>query len=247
MKYTEEFSNEVRTNVMQTITAESREWSIDQDFGAKPRTETKYAAPEDLEFPEPEEEWDPQNSFFKYAVGTDEAYNEAFIKDWKTTNLRHLIREHDTLMNIKEELKKIYPQLISVYNKYSARRVKPDNVYISYTELVDLLSDFDIIDEDNFKQKDFDPIVNSTRENEPDAEIKFNDPMVRHEFLEALVRIGIEKHRNRGPAKNEHEAFAMLCEEIEDELSMLANGWKQKRYITQDMGVVMSSYFKILL
>ena len=231
--------------VMQTITAEARDWTIETDFGAKPRIETKYAAPEDLEFPE--EEWSIDDSFFKKMYFWDEAYNESFTKDWRNTNLRHFIREHDTLMLIKDELKAIYPQLIQVFKKYSARSVKPDNVYISYTELYDLLHDFDVIDDKSFKKCDYDVIFNVVRENEEGSEIKPEAEFVRHEFIEALVRIGIEKYKVRGDAPNEHQGFAILRESIEDEIDMIAKGWKEKRFFTQEMDVVFTSYLKLLL
>ena len=176
LQFTEEFSKEVRTMVMQTITAEAREWNIEDDFGAKPRIETKYAAPEDLEFDETE--WEVESSFFKDVCGIDEAYNEAFVKDWRNTNLRHLLRDHDVLMEIKDDLKNVYPQLIDVYKKYSARSIKPDNVFISYTELLDLLVDFDIID-DVFNRSDYDVIFRTLREMEPDTEIKPDAEFVR--------------------------------------------------------------------
>jgi len=37
---------------------------------------------------------------------------------------------------------------------------------------------------------------------------------------------------NRGEEKTESKAFAVLIEDIEDTLNLLARGWKEKRYFT---------------
>ena len=52
---------------------------------------------------------------------------------------------------------------------------------------------------------------------------------------------------NRGEEKTESKAFAVIIEDIEDTLNLLARGWKEKRYFTQNMDVVFSSYLKIIL
>jgi len=58
--------------------------------------------------------------------------------------------------------------------------------------------------------------------------------LVRFEFVECLLRIAIEKYKNRGSVLTESEAVELFIDEISPKFLGL-DTWLKERYITQKM------------
>jgi hypothetical protein len=102
-------------------------------------------------------------------------------------------------------IREIYPLIIDSFKHYATLSTKKDNIYMSYHEMLDFIRDCKIID-GSFTRLDYDIIFKAINYNEQESDINPQNGVVRHEFIEAIVRIAVEKYMHRGSAPDELSA-----------------------------------------
>ncbi|OMJ79651.1 hypothetical protein SteCoe_20271 [Stentor coeruleus] len=170
----------------------------------KPRPEIKTFI---LEIPDAPitAEWQLGNSIFaNYYCETEELLNRCFEFDWKNTKMLRVIK-NDTLRDrIKELVRPYYKFIRKTYRLYAAIGTNGSIFSINLAILTELCQKCEIFDK-NFKISDVDLALKASKYSKNTTNSAYG--LVRHEFLEFLIRVSLDKYYRSGLCFTECEAI----------------------------------------
>lgn len=100
-------------------------------------------------------EWSLQDSLFKDMLITKEMYDKCLGQDMTNSRIGKFIQNLNDIEPIKNDLRRLYPQIQQCYKHFASQNVKAENVWISRKELLVFLEDFDILDGVSYRKEDF--------------------------------------------------------------------------------------------
>ncbi|CAD8081706.1 unnamed protein product [Paramecium primaurelia] len=142
-----------------------------------------------------DENIDQTDNFFKECHrDSDQEFSDCFEWDWNNSQLTKLIKEQDQLIQVKQYLHRIYRDLVSAYRHYSAYSPSGDIWSISLNVFTDIFQS-SFVDNKSYLLKDLDisfrqttsKYINQTRTSTSHA-------LLRHQFIEILVRMSMDKY-----------------------------------------------------
>jgi len=180
--------------------------------------------------------WKLENSLFKTSRQDDpELITKLFEYDWVNSKTKKIpkLRDEQEIIQLKGYLKDNY-QLIKDSFRYLSSISPVNGIFsISSNVLVDFLQN--IIDGRLLKLNDIDFHFVSTNAT-LDKEKTTRNPerqLIRHQFMEYLIRVAIDKYLRNGICSNVYDSFRMLFEEgLKEKMKKisLVQEWRRRRF-----------------
>lgn len=156
--------------------------------------------------------WDISTSSFKdYRFDTEQRLHAGFELDFGHSRIAQFVKDPLDAMHVKEILENIYSHFKETYRHLAALGGN-DHLCIGPNITIDFLNQCHAFD-DLFEMGDFGVCWNSTKANRGKNEAHLGNRLSRHEFMEMITRIAIDKFVRNKICKNAAEALDKFISE----------------------------------
>jgi len=220
-----------------------------KDHDIRPRVpDEDYFAPE-VQIIRPQWKF-PVGIFRSFRIDTQALLDDCFKVDFEGCRISKIVKNPDDLKAVRDIMAENYRALKDCYKHYSAIGAPSDIWSIPLNTFTELCNVSKIIDNKVLKLSDFDRIFIATYTKPADKEKNHRNPdraLVRHQFLEGLVRLAEHKYLSSGVVTTYGESMRLLMEECMGPYlaTFNHNSWRQERYWNEEVDTVLKSYFPI--
>jgi hypothetical protein len=188
----------------------------DGKLTCRPRPEIKAYVIESIEASSAlESEWSIERSQFANYVWDSnvrimqEVLNNCFEFDWQNSKIHRMIKSTTIRDQIKEVVRPYYKYMYELYRKktykfYAAIGTNGNIFSINLALLTEIIQKCEVFDK-NFKISDLDLSLKASKFSLTSVNTAYG--IVRHEFLEFLIRIALDKYFRSGICKTEEESI----------------------------------------
>lgn len=177
---------------------------------------------------------------------------ECFEVDWSNARIPKIIKNETDLDDVKQYLRSIYKWYLFGYRYYASLNPIQDIWCIQSLCFLDIINDCQIIDE-NIGMADVE-IKYVAAISDPSFKGNPRNPdrgLVRHQFMEVIVRLAEEKFVKSKVCESYFEAVKKIIEEHFIEKFKRSfhfiNTWREKYYWIEECDIVLKYYKDILL
>ena len=143
-------------------------------------------------------EWTLEKSMFKDMLVSDEMYDSCFKSDIMNSRINNCTSNIKSREEMKTVLRSQYPIIMESYKYFASKSYKQENVYLSYKDVLQFLNELGLVDGKTFRKFDYDSIFKAVNFTDNETDLNPDFGVVRYEFLETIVRVAIEKFKNKG-------------------------------------------------
>ena len=245
-----EFWNMVKVTVylnnLNQIETTGKVYNTTDSFGIEPRTPGKVFVPEAN--PLEKIPWKFSTSIFKNYKREDESLlSDCFEFDWQNSRIKGIMKKSQDLSQLKSCLLKYYESIKEAY-KVLASYSGGELPCIGANLLTELLNQTSVFDE-YYKDSDFgvnwSTVLGQITKNQP---YNPGNALVRHEFMEMLVRIAHDKYIRNKISPSLTEAMKMLMQEhlAPKFAKYKVNHWRENEYFCEIIDVTLKAHKALL-
>ena len=213
--------------------------ALQDDLLALPRMPRKKYLPAEKK----KKEWGIPVSIFKdYKFDDDNLIGKCFEYDWARCKVPKLVKDLTELQKIKSYLSSNYRMLKEIYKYYSSISPQGEIWSIGQMAFTDLCNEAKIVDS-AFRLSDLDFNMKGALYSETRNSRSPPNALIRFQFMEILVRIGIDKYYRSGIVPCHSEAVIMLIETniIPNLKHIFSDKWRFERYINEACDIVLKA------
>lgn len=143
--------------------------------------------------------------------------NDCFERDW--TNMKILKVKSSLESDVKEKMRSIYPMIRQIYRRLAATGLAGSTFGIGWNVYREFITQtLKLADHQTLKPEDCDRLFIAVNVNKGGAQTTSNEfnsekSLVRHEFLEILLRIAVKKYFESEKVNSETAAIAKFTSE----------------------------------
>lgn len=215
-------------------------------YTALPRKQSLIFEPVSIIPTEPTK-WDISKSIFKdYKFLDDKLIDECLDFDWSQSRLSSWIKPHEQ-KDVKTVLRKYYRQIMETF-RYLGSQSTTEYLAVGSNVLTDFLNHCELFD-DFYQTSDFGVNWSAVKALKDERQ-PYNpwNALVRHEFVEILVRIAYDRYARNKLSDNVSGSLEKMFEENLKQGLFVHDShiWRTQEYLNEEIDVVLKAHKPIL-